>query len=104
MKVIALELGYDNVALRHPGDEFDMPDNVFEDGGLHFFEPKDPAAKEKVAAARKAARKPEVAAIDPAKQSAAHEAAIKALIDEHAASIKALQDENDALKKAQPKK
>jgi hypothetical protein len=33
MKVIATELGYDNVTLRNPGDQFDMPDDVFEGGG-----------------------------------------------------------------------
>jgi hypothetical protein len=104
MKVIALELGFDNVSLRIPDEEFEMPESVFEGGGKHFFEPVDPADKKRVEAARKAERKPEVAAVDPAKQAAAHEAAMKALSDEHAKTLKAIQDENDALKKARPTK
>lgn len=91
MKVIALELGYDNVQLRNPGDVFDVTDEVALHGGPAWFEPVEEADKVKVAAARKAYRKPDVAAVDPAKQAA-----------EHAASVKALakaEEENAALKK-----
>jgi hypothetical protein len=82
MKVIALELGYDNVTLRNKGDEFEMPDDVFEHGARHWFEPADPATKEKLASAHKAARKPEVAAVDPAKQAADKNAADEKLAKE----------------------
>jgi hypothetical protein len=75
MKVKALELGYDNVTLRHPDEEFEMPDDVFDAGGKHFFEPADPALKAKYAVTQKAAAKPAVAAVDPAKQSADKQAA-----------------------------
>jgi hypothetical protein len=110
MKVIALELGYDNVALRNPGDTFDMPDDVFDRRprldavGVaipnafyeppSWFEPVDPKVKAKVEEDRLAVRKlaAGVPAINPAKQFADYEA-----------SIKALQEELDALKKAQKK-
>lgn len=35
MRVRALETGYDNVAVREPGDEFEMP----EGSSAHWFEP-----------------------------------------------------------------
>lgn len=77
MKVIAIELGYDNVTLRNPGEEFDMPDDVFNVGEKFWFEPADPAEKEKVAAKFKSARKPDVAAVDPAKQAADRDASVR---------------------------
>lgn len=100
MRVIALELGYDNVALRNPGDEFDMPDDVFKRrprvdatgrpiaGAFyeppHWFEPVDALAKAKVAADRKeiAEINASVAAVDPAQQFADYQASLKALADE----------------------
>jgi ferritin-like protein len=111
MRVIALELGYDNVALREVGTEFEMPDDVFDrrprldaSGAVipnafydppSWFEPVDPKLKAKVDEERKAIRKlaVHVPAVDPAKQHAAYEA-----------SIKALRDEIEALKKAPPQK
>lgn len=111
MRVIALELGYDNVALREAGTEFEMPDDVFErrprldaSGAPipnafydppHWFEPVDPKVKAKVEEERKAIRKlaVHVPAVDPAKQAASYEA-----------SLKALQAEIDALKKLLPQK
>lgn len=93
MKVVALEIGFDNVALRQPGDQFDLPDEFVLRGGPAWFEPVEAADKEKFEAARKAYRKPDIAAVDPAKQAA-----------DYQASIKALQEEIEALKKAQPKK
>ena len=104
MKVIALELGFDNVQLRNPGDTFDLPDEVALHGGPAWFKPVEAADKVKFEAARKSYRKPEVAAIDPAKQAAEHEASIKALNERHAATLKELQDEIEALKKAQKTK
>lgn len=71
--VIAIAQGFDGVALREPGDVFEMPDDVFEprprlnaDGeptGRFYeppswFEPVDKSLKEKVEQDRKAARKP----------------------------------------------
>ena len=38
MRVIATAVGYDNKALRQPGDEFEMPDGM----KGSWFEPKDP--------------------------------------------------------------
>ncbi len=109
MKVKALELGYDNVTLRQPGDEFEMPDDVFEPrprldavGAVvpgafyeppHWFEPVDTKLKAKVEEERKAIRKRNVAAVaavDPAKQAAAY-----------LASLEELRAEVEALKKAQ---
>jgi hypothetical protein len=104
MKVIATELGFDSVTLRHPGDEFEMPDNVFDDGRKTWFEPADPKVKAEVEARRKAPKAPEVPAIDPAKQAAEHEASIRSLNEKHAATVAAMQDEIDALKKAKPQK
>lgn len=113
MKVIALELGFDNVALRHPGDEFDMPDDSFDrrqrkdaDGkvieGLFYehppwFEPADPELKKKVDADRKAIVKANAAvpAINPGKQAADYEAQLKTLL----AQNEALAKENEALLK-----
>lgn len=70
MKVIALELGYDNVQLRQPGDEFELPDDVvFATAGRAWFEPVDEADKAKFAKASKKAAAA-VPAIDPAKQAA----------------------------------
>ena len=107
MKVIALELGYDNIALRAPGDEFDMPDDVFDRrprvdaagtpiaGAFyeppHWFEPVDKAEKTKVEAERKEVRKinASVPAVNPAKQLADLEAAYKALAEELEALRKA---------------
>jgi hypothetical protein len=100
MKVIALETGFDNVQLRNPGDVFDLPDEVVLHGGPVWFEPVAAADKEKFEAAKKAYVKPQVAAVDPAKQAAAHEASLKALNEQHATTLKGLQDEIEALKKA----
>lgn len=100
MRVIALELGYDNTALRHPGDEFEMPDEVFARrprvdatgtpiaGAFyeppHWFEPVDAGEKAKVEADRKEIRKinATVPAVNPAKQLADLEAAYKQLAEE----------------------
>lgn len=100
MKVIALELGFDNVALRQPGDEFELPEELVLQGGPSWFEPVAAADKAKFEAARKAYRKPEVAAIDPAKQAAEHEASVKALAKANADN-EALKAEIAALKAKQ---
>lgn len=47
MRVRALSPGYDNIAFRDVGDEFDMPD----DAEAHWFEPVDPKARKKKGAA-----------------------------------------------------
>lgn len=87
MRVIAIETGFDGVAVRNTGDEFDMPDDVFERrprlnekgepiaGQFYeppsWFEPVDRSAREKVDADRKAIRKTNrVPAIDPLRQQA----------------------------------
>lgn len=70
MKVIALETGFDGITLRHPGDEFELPEELVERPGQKWFEPADPAAKARLAAAAKPAGRPDVAAVDPAKQAA----------------------------------
>lgn len=107
MKVIAIDLGFDNVALRNPGDVFDMPDDVFELRGRktpegvivegQFYEPPawfvpvDEDVKAKVEADRKAIRKmnesatPVVAAVNVAKQLADYEKSLRDLIAEVAA-------------------
>lgn len=104
MKVIALELGYDNVTLRNPGDQFEVPEEVFKEGTKFWFEPVDEADKAKVAKLRKEAKAPEVPAIDPAKQAAAHDASIKALNEKHASEVKALREELEALQQKQKTK
>lgn len=38
MRVRAIETGYDNVAIRQPGEEFDMPDGA----SAPWFEPVEP--------------------------------------------------------------
>lgn len=90
MKVVALELGFDNVALRQPGDEFELPEELVLQGGPAWFEPVDAADKAKFEAARKAYRKPQVHAVNPGKQAAEHEASVKELAKAQA--------ENDALR------
>jgi hypothetical protein len=100
MRVIALELGYDNVALRNPGDEFEMPDDVFKRrprvdangkaiaGAFYeppsWFEPVDPKMKAKVEADREEILEinASVPAVDPAKQLAEYQAALQALASE----------------------
>lgn len=87
MKVIALELGYDNVALREAGEKFEMPDDVFEKGTKFWFEPVDPAVKAQVAeeVAKREAAKVAVPAINPAEQLAKYQASLEALQSEIAA-------------------
>lgn len=92
IRVIAIAQGFDNVALREPGDEFDVPDDVFDrrpkldEHGQpvkdqyydlpHWFEPVDRNLKEKVESDRKAINKGtrqsvgNVPAVDPARQQA----------------------------------
>lgn len=107
MRVIALEAGYDNITIRNPGEEFEMPEEVFarrprlnaigeEIPGAyyeppHWFEPVDAAEKAKVDAERKAVRKLNLAvpAIDPGKQLADLQAANKLLVEELEAARKA---------------
>ncbi len=102
MKVRALEIGFDNVALRQPGEEFEVPESVFEGGGKHWFEPVEQADKDRVAQLAKAAARKAVpvSAVDPAKQQAEYDASIKALNEKHAVTLKALQDELDQANKA----
>lgn len=99
MKVRALEAGYDNLCLRLPGDEFDMPDTVFDERprldangkvlpGLfhdnpHWFEPLDEKLKEKFA--KQQENRPKFAgvpAIDPGKQQADFDARNAKLVEE----------------------
>lgn len=96
MKVVATERGYDNVTLREAGETFEMPDEVFDrrpllgaDGAAipgqfyeppSWFEPVDAALKAKVEAERKATRKARgLPAIDPARQQADQQAALRKL-------------------------
>lgn len=87
IRVIAIAQGFDNVALREIGDEFDMPDDVFErrprldEKGQpipnqyyeppNWFEPVDRAHKDQVAEERKNTRvAAKVQAVDPVRQQA----------------------------------
>ena len=87
IRVIAIETGFDGVALREPGAVFDMPADVFDKRPRlnehgepikdqfyeppHWFEPVDKSKKDEVEAQRKQIRKgPRVPAIDPARQQA----------------------------------
>lgn len=84
MKVIALETGFDGITIRHPGDEFELPNEVVERQGRKWFEPADPAVKANLAAAAAAADKPEVVAVDPAKQAADKQASDEKAAKDHA--------------------
>jgi hypothetical protein len=87
IRVIAIAQGFDNVALREIGDEFDMPDHVFErrpkldekgqpiPGQFHeppsWFEPIDRSERERVEKERAEVRKVNrVPAIDLIRQQA----------------------------------
>lgn len=69
MRVKATAVGYDNVAVRNPGDEFDMPDGVY----APWYEPLDAAHKAKSAKAFEPDAK--VPAVNPARQQSEQEAA-----------------------------
>lgn len=53
MRVIANATGFDNLAIREPGEEFDMPD----DAEAHWFDPVDKNAFDKRKAAKATAAK-----------------------------------------------
>jgi hypothetical protein len=93
VKVIATEDGFDNIAVRHVGEEFDMPDDVFDPrpklddhgrsiAGLFYdppswFEPVDAALKAKLA--KPLARR--TLSVNPKTQEADHQASLRAAAD-----------------------
>jgi len=112
IRVIATAQGYDGTSIQEVGNEFDMPDDVFDrrqklnaDGEPianqfyeppSWFEPVDKSLKAKVEADRKAARKSgRVPAINPAQQEASAQAESRRLADEQAAAIKKAREDEE---------